>query len=74
MAILGRIRQRSLILILVIAMALFSFVLADLFRGGGVSASDLVVATVNGNDIERDDFMQKVEVAQQRSGGRVLNT
>ena len=74
MAILGKIRQRSLILILVIAMALFSFVLADLFRGGGVSASDLVVATVNGNDIERDDFMQKVEVAQQRSGGRVSNT
>ena len=32
MAILNKIRQRSLFLILVIAMALFSFVLADLFK------------------------------------------
>jgi len=70
MAILGKIRQRSLILILVIAMALFSFVLADLFRGGGLSASDGIVATVNGKDIERTEFMQKVERAQQQLGGR----
>ena len=32
MAILNKIRQRSLFLILVIALALFSFVLADLFK------------------------------------------
>lgn len=71
MAILGKIRQRSLILILVIAMALFSFVLADLFRGGGTGiGADGVVATVNGVDVEREDFMQKVENMQQQLGGR----
>ncbi|MEN8885884.1 MAG: SurA N-terminal domain-containing protein, partial [Winogradskyella sp.] len=32
MAILNKIRQRSLILILVIALALFSFVIGDLFK------------------------------------------
>ena len=74
MAILGKIRQRSLVLILVIAMALFSFVLADLFRQDGPSASDLIVATVNGKDIEREDFMQKVEIAQQRLAGRGTST
>ena len=56
MAILNKIRQRSLILILVIAMALFSFVLADLFKNSdGFSTTEQnIVATVNGIDIDRD--------------------
>lgn len=71
MAILNKIRQRSLFLILIIALALFSFVLADLFRnaGGFSSKSQDVIATVNGEDIDRQDFMQKVTNAQQRFRG-----
>ena len=70
MAILNKIRQRSLFLILIIAMALFSFVLADLFKNAdGFSAkSQSVVGTINGVDLERDDFNSKVENAQQRFG------
>ena len=63
MAILNKIRERSLFLILVIAMALFSFVFADVInKGGGFSPADQnVIATVNGIEMEREDFMRKVE-------------
>ena len=76
MAILNKIRQRSLFLILVIAMALFSFVLADLFKNtdGFSSKSQSVIATINGKDIERDDFMAKVENAQRQFAGSLTNT
>jgi len=76
MAILNKIRQRSLFLILVIAMALFSFVLADLFKNtdGFNSKSQNVIATINGEDIDRDDFMAKVENAQRQFGGSLTNT
>ena len=39
MAVLNKIRQRSLFLILIIALALFSFVLADLFRNSDALTS-----------------------------------
>ena len=75
MAILNKIRQRSLVLIIVIAMALFSFVLADLFKGGGANGkSETIVATVNGKEIKRDDFMQKVENLQRQLGPSISNT
>ena len=66
MAVLNKIRQRSIFLIVIIALALFSFILADLFKSNGAlaSKSQNVVATVNGKDIFRDEFMQKVEIAQ----------
>ena len=75
MAILNKIRQRSLFLILVIAMALFSFVLADLFKNsdGFSSTEQNVVATVNGIDIERDDFMNKVESSERQNNGARSN-
>ncbi len=76
MAILNKIRQRSLFLILIIAMALFSFVLADLFKNsdGFSSKSQNVIATIDGEDIKRDDFMAKVEAAQRQFGGSLTNT
>ncbi|RLD28462.1 MAG: peptidylprolyl isomerase [Bacteroidetes bacterium] len=76
MAILNSIRQRGLFLVIVIAMALFSFVLADLFRNssGFSSKSQNVIATINGEDIKRDDFMEKVEVAQRQLGGQGTST
>jgi parvulin-like peptidyl-prolyl isomerase len=76
MAILNKIRQRGLFLVIVIAMALFSFVLADLInKPGGLSTkSQEVIATVNGRDISREAFMNKVEVAQRNLGGRGTST
>ena len=70
MAILNQIRQRSFFLIVVIAMALFSFVLADVFRNTGTSdMNSSTVGSVNGTDIERDDFMRKVDNAEKQNRG-----
>jgi len=76
MAVLNKIRQRSLFLIIVIALALFSFVLADLFKNSDAlsSKSQNVVGTVNGKDITREDFLQKVEIAQKQAGPSATNT
>lgn len=76
MAILNKIRQRGLFLVIIIAMALFSFVFADLFNNssGFSDKSQTVIATVNGKDIDRDDFMERVESFQRQSGGRGSNT
>lgn len=74
MAVLNKIRQRSLVLILVIALALFAFVVGDVFRnldGGGPAD---VVATINGEDIKREPFMLAVQNQQQRSGPNASDT
>ena len=70
MAVLNKIRQRSVILILVIALALFSFVIGDLFKNSDAltGGSQDVIATVNGEDIKRDEFMFRVENMQRRMG------
>ena len=70
MAVLNKIRQRSVILILVIALALFSFVIGDLFKNSdALTGGNLdVIATVNGEDIKRDEFMFNVENMQRRMG------
>lgn len=76
MAVLNKIRQRSLFLIIIIALALFSFVLADLFKNSDAlsSKSQNVVGTINGKDITREDFLQKVEIAQKQAGPSATNT
>jgi parvulin-like peptidyl-prolyl isomerase len=76
MAVLNKIRQRSLFLILIIALALFSFVLADLFRNSDAltAKSQNIVATINGKDITREDFLQKVEAAQKQAGPTATTT
>ncbi|MGJ8548718.1 SurA N-terminal domain-containing protein [Winogradskyella wichelsiae] len=76
MAVLNKIRQRSLILILVIALALFSFVIGDLFKNSDslTGSSQDVIATINGTDINRVEFQQKVKNYQDRSGGRQTST
>ncbi|GAB5565578.1 MAG: peptidylprolyl isomerase [Winogradskyella sp.] len=75
MAILNKIRQRSLILILVIALALFAFVIQGVIDNpNAFSNTQGVIATVNGTDIDRVDFQQKVKNYQDRVGGRVTST
>ena len=69
MAVLNKIRQRSIFLIAIIALALFAFVLSDLFRNStAFSGSQDVIATVNGEDINRIEFNEKVELAQRQMG------
>jgi peptidyl-prolyl cis-trans isomerase D len=60
MAILGKIRQRSFILIVIIALALFSFVLADVIQSGGFNQTSNNVGTINGKDIPFEQFRIKV--------------
>lgn len=76
MAVLNKIRQRSVFLIIIIALALFSFVLADVIRNGGLSSgnSQNVIATVNGKDIDRQEFAQQVENFERNMGGNMSTT
>jgi peptidyl-prolyl cis-trans isomerase D len=76
MAVLNKIRQRSLVLILVIAMALFAFVIGDVFRNTDsfTGGSQDVIATVNGEDIKREPFMLSVQNLQQRMGAGATET
>ena len=76
MAVLNKIRQRSLVLILVIALALFSFVIGDLFKNSDAltGTPQDIIATVNGEDIKRDAFMFSVQNMQQRVGPTTTET
>ncbi len=60
MAILSKIRNRSALLIVVIAIALLAFLLPELVKSGG-SASNNIVGSINGVDVVTQDFMRKVE-------------
>lgn len=70
MAVLNSIRKRGVFLIVIIALALFSFVLSDVIKNGGFSSNkgQTIVATVNGDDISRQEFMEKVESTQRSLG------
>ena len=70
MAILNNIRKRGVFLIIIIALALFSFILADVIRNGGFASekSQTTVAVVNGEEIGREAFMQQVESTQRTLG------
>ncbi|WP_274475193.1 peptidylprolyl isomerase [Mangrovimonas aestuarii] len=76
MAVLNKIRQRSVFLIAIIALALFSFILMDLFKNTDAFAakSHNIVATINGKDISREDFLRKVEAMQRQLGPSATST
>lgn len=69
MAILNNIRKRGIFLILIIAMALFAFILSDVLTSGnrGPKGQDNI-ATINGTDIPRQSFMEEVEMTQRNYG------
>ncbi len=69
MAILNSIRKRGIFLILIIALALFAFILSDVLTKGssGPKGQDNI-ATVNGTDISRQTFMEEVEATQRNMG------
>ncbi|NND87858.1 MAG: peptidylprolyl isomerase, partial [Flavobacteriaceae bacterium] len=68
MAILNSIRKRGIFLIIIIAMALFAFILSDVLTKSGSVKGQEVAATINGEDISRIEFMEKVEATQKNFG------
>jgi parvulin-like peptidyl-prolyl isomerase len=74
MAVLNSIRKRGIFLILIIALALFAFILSDILTRGGGGSVENTIATVNGTEIERQDFMEQVEVTQRSLGPNAAPT
>ncbi len=76
MAVLNKIRQRSVFLIGIIGLALFAFILSGLIKNGGFKSknSQNVIATVNGEDISREDFARQVEAYQRNMGPNATTT
>lgn len=69
MAILNSIRKRGIFLIIIIALALFAFVISGVIGNGNNSPKgENNIATINDVDISREDFMQKVENTQRSLG------
>ena len=69
MAILNSIRKRGIFLILIIALALFAFILSDILTSGGSGPKGQeTIATVNGKEIPRQGFMEQVEATQRNMG------
>lgn len=72
MAILNSIRKKTVVLILIIAMALFAFVLSDLINTTGGSSGKTVssIGVVGDKEIERVEFAQNVENYIRQTQGR----
>lgn len=69
MAVLSKIRQHSAIMIGVIALALFSFIIQDLFSNGSFGKSSKDVGSINGKDISFEDFRIKVSNVEKSGQG-----
>lgn len=75
MAILNKIRSKSIFLIIIIALALFAFIFSSILDSGGFNADKQNrVATVNGVNIDREDFAAKVEAQTRRLGANASTT
>ena len=72
MAVLAKIRKHSAIMIGVIALALFSFIIQDLFSSGGFSSSSKDVGSINGKDIAFEDF--RIKVSNVEKGGQGITS
>lgn len=75
MAILSKIRERTVFLIVIIALALFAFVLTDLFKNGGFTSdkNTSTVGLVGDEEITREEFAAQVENIVQQNQGRVTS-
>jgi peptidyl-prolyl cis-trans isomerase D len=69
MAVLSKIRQRSLLLILVIGFCLFAFIIGDLFNKGGFNQTSKNIGSINGKDIPVEDFRVKVSNVEKSGQG-----
>jgi len=66
MAVLQKIRQRSLLLILVIGFCLLAFIIGDIFNSGGFSSTSKDVGSIDGKDISFEDFRVKVSNVEKK--------
>lgn len=72
MAILSKIRDRSMFLILIVGLALFAFVLdPSSIQQFFSSTKTNSIGEVNGENIDREEFAKLVENYKSQSGGRV---
>lgn len=71
MAILSKIRDRSMFLILIVGLALFAFVLDPSSIQSFFSSSKVnSIGEINGENIDREEFARQVEVYRSQSRGR----
>ena len=73
MAVLSKIRQRSALMIAVIAIGLFAFIIGDLFKSGSFNSTSKDVGSINGNGIAFEDFRIKVSNVE-KSGEGITST
>lgn len=73
MAILGKIRQRTGLLLFVVATALVIFIAQAALENGFFGSNANNIGTVNGTDISAIEFMQKVAQAE-KQGQNISNT
>lgn len=70
MAVLAKIRQRSLLLMLVIGLSLFAFIIGDIVSSNSFSSNSTDVGSINGKDIPFEEFRQKVANVEKSGQGR----
>ena len=62
MAVLGKIREKSIFLIIVIGLALFAFVISGVFDGSSSnSGTDDPIAIINDEEVDFEFFRQLVD-------------
>lgn len=72
MAVLSKIRERSMFLIIIIGLALFAFVLDPSTLGDFFNSSKVnEIGEVDGESISRQEFANELEKYKQQTGGRV---
>ncbi|MSP85612.1 MAG: peptidylprolyl isomerase [Flavobacteriaceae bacterium] len=69
MAVLQKIRQRSLLLILVIGFCLLAFIVGDLINSGGFASTSKDIGSINGKNISFEDFRVKVSNVEKSGQG-----
>ncbi|TDD76345.1 peptidylprolyl isomerase [Flavobacterium caseinilyticum] len=69
MAVLQKIRQRSLLMILVIGFCLLAFIIGDIFNSGGFNTTSKDVGSIDGKNISFEDFRVKVSNVEKSSQG-----
>ena len=67
MAILGKIREKSIVLILVIGMALFAFVISGVFDGAGTMSQE-PVAIVGDEEVNIEQYSRRVDAVERNTG------
>lgn len=69
MAVLSKIRQRSLLLIVVIGFCLFAFIIGDLVHSNLFNQTSRNIGSVNGKDITVEEFRVKVDNLEKNGQG-----